>query len=93
MRAASWRYHFTGLDSLAFAPEKAYNNIIQAIEIIGKIKRLSDPRNQVIKAFFDTKYMELADLFVKNPDKSVYNTLANIDPAHLKTYEEYSQKE
>ncbi len=93
VRAASWRYHFTGLDSLAFAPEKAYNNIIQAIEIIGKIKRLSDPRNQVIKAFFDTKYMELADLFVKNPDKSVYNTLANIDPAHLKTYEEYSQKE
>ena len=93
VRAASWRYHFTGLDSLAFAPEKAYKNILGALEVIGKVRRLADPRNQVIKAFFDTKYMEIADLFVNNPDKTVYNTLATIDPAHLKTYEEYSQKQ
>jgi hypothetical protein len=93
VRIASWNYHYSGLDSLAFAPEKAYKNILSAIEIIGKVKRLSDPRNQVIKIFFDTKYMELADLFVNNPDKSVYNTLATVDPAHLKTYEEYAQKQ
>jgi hypothetical protein len=93
VRIASWQYHFTGLDSLAFAPEKAYRNILQAIENIGKVKRLSDPRNQVIKLFFDTKYMEIADIFAKYPDRSVWNIIANIDPAHLKTYEEYSQKE
>lgn len=93
VRIASWNYHYSGLDSLAFAPEKAYKNILSAIEYIGKVKKLSDPRNQVIKLFFDTKYMELADLFVNNPDKSVYNTLATVDPAHLKTYEEYSQKQ
>jgi hypothetical protein len=93
VRIASWNYHYSGLDSLAFAPEKAYKNIVSAIEYIGKVKKLSDPRNQVIKIFFDTKYMELADLFVNNPDKSVYNTLATVDPAHLKTYEEYSQKQ
>ena len=93
VRLAYFKYHFTGLDSLAFAPEKAYQNVLQAIENIGKVKRLSDPRNQVIKAFFDTKYMEIAELFAKNPDKTIYNTIANIDPAHLKTYEEYSQKE
>lgn len=93
VRIASWKYHFTGLDSLAFAPEKAYLNILGALENIGKVRRLSDPRNQVIKIFFDTKYMEIADLFVNNPDKTVYNTLATIDPAHLKTYEEYQQKQ
>jgi histone deacetylase complex regulatory component SIN3 len=93
VRVASWRYHFTGLDSLAFAPDKAYQNIIQALEVVGKVKRLVDPRNQVIKVFFDTKYMEIAELFVKDPDKTVYNTIAKIDPSHLKTYEEYSQKE
>jgi hypothetical protein len=93
VRIASWKYHFTGLDSLAFAPEKAYQNVKAAIDVIGKVKRLSDPRNQVIKVFFDTKYMELADLFMNNPDKTVYNTLGNIDPAHLKTYEEYAQKQ
>lgn len=93
VRSASWRYHFTGLDSLAFAPEKAYQNILQAIETIGKVRRLSDPRNQVIRVFFDTKYMEIADLFVNNPDKTVYNKFAAIDPAHLKTYEEYQQKQ
>jgi hypothetical protein len=93
VRLAFWQYHFTGLDSLAFAPEKAYQNILQAIENIGKVKRLSDPRNQVIKLFFDTKYMEIADVFAKDPDKSVWGIIANIDPAHLKTYEEYSRKE
>ncbi len=93
VRAASWKYHFTGLDSLSFAPEKANQNILQAIEVIGRVKKLSDPRNQVIKLFFDTKYLEIADLFVNNPDKTVYNTLATIDPSHLKTYEEYSQKQ
>ncbi len=93
VRIAFWRYHFTGLDSLAFAPEKAYQNILGAIQTIGKVKSLADPRNQVIKVFFDTKYMEIADLFVNSPDKTVYNTIANIDPAHLKTYQEYSQKQ
>lgn len=93
VRQASWKYHFTGLDSLAFAPEKANQNILQSIETIGKVKRVSDPRNQIIKVFFDTKYMELADLFVNNPDKTIYNTLAGIDPAHLKTYEEYAQRQ
>jgi len=93
VRIESWRYHFTGLDSLAFAPQRAYRNVLHALENIGKVRRLSDPRNQVIKLFFDTKYMEIAELFVKSPDKTVYNTIANIDPAHLKTYEEFSQKE
>jgi hypothetical protein len=93
VRIASWRYHFAGLDSLAFAPEKAYQNILTSIENIGRVKKLSDPRNQVIKLFFDTKYMELAELFVNNPDKTVYSKFATIDPAHLKTYEEYSQKQ
>lgn len=93
VRIASWRYHFTGLDSLAFAPEQANQNILGALEIIGKVRKQADPRNQIIKIFFDTKYMELADLFVNHPDKTVYNTLATIDPAHLKTYEEYAQKQ
>jgi histone deacetylase complex regulatory component SIN3 len=93
VRAASWKYHFAGLDSIAFAPEKAYQNILQSIETIGKVRRLADPRNQIIKVFFDTKYMEIADLFVNNPDKTIYAKIGNIDPAHLKTYEEYAQKQ
>jgi len=92
IRKASYLYHFTGLDSLGLDKERALANILKAIDMVGETKREVDPRNVVIKTFFDTKYMEIADLFADYPDPTVYIRFSAIDPTHQKTYEEYRQR-
>jgi hypothetical protein len=92
IRVASYHYHFGGLDSLGTDKAKAFANIVKAIDVIGATRKNIDPRNLVFKAFFDTKYMELADILQEYPDRSIYLTLSRIDPYHQMTYEEYRQK-
>ncbi len=92
VRKASCTYHFSGLDSLAIAPDKGYRNILQALESIAAARKRADPRNIVIKTFFDTKYMEIASTFENYPDPEIYQRLATIDPTHLKAYEEARAK-
>ncbi len=92
VRSASYHYHFAGLDSLAINQQRAWNNILKALDVIARTKTIVDPRNVVIKSFFDAKYMEIADTFVTYPDQAVYIKFSNIDPAHLSTYEEYRTK-
>lgn len=92
VRVASWIYHFNGLDSLSLAPERGYANIITALDMIDRARRSVDPRNLVIRSWFDAKYLELAQIFQDYPDPSIYLRLAKIDPANQKTYEEYRLK-
>jgi hypothetical protein len=89
VRSASWTYHFTGLDSLSTTPARAYQNIIAALEGIDKVRKGADPRNLIIKTFFEAKSLELADVFRDYPDRSIYLRLSQIDPSHQQTYEEY----
>lgn len=89
LRSASYRYHFRGLDSLSSSPTTAYANILEALDAIGKLRKNSDPRNLVIKSFFDTKYLEIADVFTSYPDPNIYKTFSYIDPSHQTTYEDY----
>jgi hypothetical protein len=92
MRVASWQYHFNGLDSLSLNPGHAYTNIISALDAIDKVRRSVDPRNFVIKTWFDAKYQELAQIFQGYPDPSIYLKLSRIDPGNQKTYEQYRTK-
>ena len=92
VRAASFNYHFAGLDSMNISPSTAYKNIEYAIMMIGEVKKTADPRTQIIKTFFDTKYLELAELFIGYSDQKIFMDLSRIDPAHQTTYEEYRKK-
>ena len=92
VRAASYTYHFAGLDSLSVEPRKARSNILVALESIGKARKQIDPRNFVIKAFFEAKHLEIAELFRHYHDPSIYAKLSDIDPSHVQTYEEYRTK-
>jgi hypothetical protein len=92
VRRASYIYHFTGLDSMSIAPDKAYRNILLSIENIAGTKSRVDPRNVLIKTFFDTKYQEIAGIFENYPDPSVYLRFSTIDQPHMKAYEESRQK-
>lgn len=89
VRTASYHYHFAGLDSLTVNKPRAWSHILKALEVIARTKSVVDPRNVVIRSFFDTKYLELAETFLTYPDQTVYIKLSNIDPTHQKTYEEY----
>ncbi|MDP2207436.1 MAG: hypothetical protein Q8K98_01510 [Bacteroidota bacterium] len=44
------------------------------------------------KTFFDTKYLELCDIFLDYPDIQVFDKLNKIDPSHQKYYDEYKAK-
>lgn len=92
VRTASFIYHFCGLDSIAASKERAYKNIVDAIMMIGEVKKTADARNQIIKAFFDTKFKEIAELFVGYADPKMYFDLAAIDPSHQTVYDEYRKK-
>jgi len=88
IRIASYTYHFAGLDSLNVNRNRAYERIIESLESIGEIRSSVDPRNLVIRAFFDAKSLEIADIFLEYPDPSIYLKLSAIDPTHQTTYEE-----
>jgi hypothetical protein len=92
VRKASYAYHFSGLDSVASNPSQAYSNIVNALDLIGKTRKLVDPRNIFIKSFFDAKHLEIADLFLNYGDPSIYAKLSALDPPHLQTYEAYRAK-
>jgi hypothetical protein len=92
VRTALHTYHSAGLDVWSSDSAKAFNNILRAVESIGKTRKQVNPRNLFIKTFFETKYLELADLFSTYPDPSVYRKLWTVDPVHQQTYEEYLKK-
>lgn len=90
-RKALWLYHFSGIDSLQFDKRQALSRIAEAIELIGGVKK-TEVRSFMIKAFFDTKYLEIAQTLVDYYDKTIYRRLTEIDPDHTLYYEDYSKK-
>jgi hypothetical protein len=92
LRTTVYKYHFSGLDSLAANKEKALANIAAAIEKASIARKSNDARNLAIKTFFDTKYLEMADILLDYPDPTIYIKLGRIDPYHQMTYEEYRIK-
>ena len=92
VRSASYIYHFEGLDSLSINQERGWSNMIRALDMIGKTRSMVDPRNIVIRSFFEAKYMEIAETFRDYPDPAIYVRFDTIDPSHQKTYDEYLAK-
>jgi hypothetical protein len=90
-RKAFWLYHFAGIDSLQYNKRQALERLAEAVDMIGKVKR-SEVRSFIIKAFFDVKHLEIAQVFTDYYDKTVYRRLMDIDPDHASIYEEWSKK-
>ncbi len=90
-RKGVWIYHFAGIDSMQYNKRQALERISDAITLIAKTKK-SEIRSFTIKAFFDAKYLEIATVMTDYYDKTIYKRLAEIDPDHSSTYEDYSKK-
>lgn len=92
VREALYFYHFKGLDLISRNKTKALENVLKAVESIGNFQKKINERSIFVKAFFDTKYLELCDMFLDYTDASVYEKLSKIDPSHQKSYDEYKAK-
>jgi len=86
IREGMFSYHFKGIDYLGSKPAEGEKNIIAFLQKVADFKKSVNPRSLVVKAFFDTKYQELAEIFRDYQDKSVLLLLCTIDPAHESTY-------
>jgi len=90
LRNAFHKYHFDGMDLLSTDPVKGLNAMLSAIQAIADVRQKQNPRSLLVKVFFDTKYQEIAEAFLRYPDRSVYRRLSEADPNHQTTYQEFS---
>jgi hypothetical protein len=90
-RKGVWMYHFAGMDSLQYNKRQALERMSSAIDLIAKTKK-TEVKSFSIKAFFDAKYLEIAQAMTDYYDKTIYRRLGDVDPDHLSTYEDYSKK-
>ena len=90
-REAVFHYHYNGLDLLTVDRSRGLESIIEAIDIFAEL-RSDDPRNLPVRLFFDSKHNEIADVLLDYHDRSVYDRLGSIDPAHRTVYDEYRMK-
>ncbi len=88
IREALYRYHYRGLDLLYHDEAKAKRNMMAALDKIGTLTIKMIRPSQVVRIFFDTKYLEIAETFKGYSDPEVFTRLMNIDPAHRQTYED-----
>ncbi len=92
VRHAMYVYHFAGLDSMATDPVRGQANVLRALTMIEKARKQIDQRNLFLKALFEAKYLEIADVFLSYPDPEIYTRISKIDPSHQSTYDEYRTK-
>jgi hypothetical protein len=91
-RESFYAYHFDGLDLLATQPQAGQTAMIKAIEAIADLRKKQNPRSILVKSFFDSKYLEIADAFLTWADRGIYDRLIAADPTHQGTYYTYRQK-
>ncbi len=88
-RVAFYKYHYKGLDLLAKDDVRARRNILAALEKIGNLQEKINMRTLILNTFFETKYLEIAQTFAKDPDLTVFTRLSKIDPTHQQDYDRY----
>lgn len=91
-REATFKYHYRGLDNLYKNEVKARKHALAGLEMISNLVEKVNQQSLIIRTFFDTKYMEIAEIFQKDPSADIYARLAKIDPAHQTTYDEVAAK-
>jgi hypothetical protein len=88
IRRAYFIYHFHGLDMLETSQNRALDNMLYAIDLIGKAQKAENTALLLARVFFEAKYQEIADRFADYPDRSVIGKFADYDPTHQRDYEQ-----
>ncbi len=91
-RLSFFSYHFDGIDLLGTEKLAGLDRMMRAIESIAEIRQRQNPRSTIVKTFFDSKYLEIAEVFLAWPDRLVYDRLNAADPGHQGTYDDYRRR-
>ncbi|HUL43032.1 MAG TPA: DUF4835 family protein [Bacteroidota bacterium] len=92
VRDEIYRYHYHGLDLYYKDEGKARSNIFSAIEKLAKFQKKVNQPVLLVRTFFDTKYLEIADKFTGDQEEGIFDKLEQIDPMHIQTYENLKSK-
>lgn len=92
IREAQYRYHFEGLDMLSTERRDAYKTIVDVLDLFADFKKTEGARVQLLQIFFDTKYLELADIFTDYNDPDIFDKLIAVDPSHQRYYDDYRNR-
>jgi hypothetical protein len=92
LRQGLYDYHFNGLDMMASERKQAFQTIVNVLDLFADFKSTEGSSVLYTRIFFDTKYLELADLFTDYWDPEIYAKLDAIDPSHQRYYDEYRNK-
>ncbi len=90
LRKAFYRYHRHGLDLFIQSPQKARQNILEALQMIRQAKQQT-VNNLLFDVFFNAKYLEIVYVFKDAPNEmrlQAFNILSEVDVSHLNAYRE-----
>ena len=88
LRRANFSYHFDVLDRFVLDPETAWENALATLASIHELYLQFNRRRYATDVFFASKFEEIADLMVGSPARNeAYALLAEMDAAHLSTYD------
>ena len=88
-RVDYFNYHWNGLDLYKSDRQRSIGTMAQLIKNLAKVKDKLDPRNIILRVFFDAKNRELAKYMKEYPDKNeIYQMLIKVDPGHITKYDE-----
>jgi hypothetical protein len=91
-RKAFFDYHYNGLDLASEDPSLPTKKLINFIKTLEDLRAKVFTRSILLKVFFDTKYLEFCEILRNYRDKSIFDRLKKIDPAHISTYDEYQRR-
>lgn len=90
MRNGYFKYHYDGLDLLAYDQNLAYQGMLDGLKLINEAD-LKYPNSQFKRRFFEAKSKEITEFFKNAPSfmrQDVYAILKRVDPSNLKDYDE-----
>ncbi|WP_066836954.1 DUF4835 family protein [Rufibacter ruber] len=89
LRAANYLYHRQGLDLMIQDPEKARQNMLEALRNIQQVAQRR-PGTVAVRSFFEAKSTELANAFATATPaqkQQAYELLTQVDPTNRAKYE------
>jgi Domain of unknown function (DUF4835) len=87
LREAIYDYYY-GIDIFNQNKKVGQQKIVKLIETLDAMKNKLDINSIFVKVFFDAKSGEIIDRLKDYQDKSIFNILKKVDPAHMAKYDE-----
>lgn len=83
-----FNYHYNGVDLFFEKKKFAQENIAQIIQNLSDMSEKINMRSVLINVFFDAKSGEIVEYLRDYFDRTIFEKLKKIDPAHISKYNE-----